>query len=71
MVKRRMRFLTWAKKDPEDETPIDYTFTWADGTVSQFTSEDEVSYSFIEMVRNAWVDTIEKIDGRWKVKIYE
>lgn len=71
MTKRRMRFITWVKKDPEDETPIDYTFTWADGTVSQFTSEDEVAYGFIKIIRNAWVDTIEKIDGRWKVKIYE
>ena len=76
---RRMRFVTWCKKDPEDETPIHYTFykKEADGKteVIHMTSEDTVSFSMLERVRQAWVKSIttgEDESGKWwNVVIYE
>jgi len=69
-MKRRMRFVTWAKKDPNDSRPIHYTFKGSDGT-QHFTSEDVVSFSTMERIRNAWVEKIELIDGVWNAVIYE
>ena len=76
---RRMRFITWCNKDPEDETFIKYTFKEkdADGNVIEkhFTSEDTCSFSFMERLRNAWVESIilvEKSWGNyWNVVLYE
>ena len=73
-MKRRMRFITWAKKDPDDETPIRYEFKGKD-RVWRFTSDDEVSYSMLERIRNAWVESIEKVSTDqgevWKAVLYE
>lgn len=80
MAKRRMRFLTWAKKDPNDETPIHYTFRMkdsADGAeyVKKFTSEDTCYFSFMEKLRSAWVEKIEKVStdtgDYWDAFLYE
>lgn len=80
MAKRRMRFVTWARKDPEDETPIRYTFRMTDPAyktecVRYFTSEDSVPFSMLERVRAAWVEKIEKREDDlgvyWEVFIYE
>ena len=77
--KRRMRFGTWCRKDLEDTTKIVYTFKmkeW-DGTVETryFTSEDVVSYSMIERIRNAWIESVERIrnefSDHWYVVLYE
>ena len=79
---RRMRFGTWCRKDPEDETPISYVFKakeWEwDGNemvektrVMHFTSEDVVSYSILRRIRKAWIESIEHADGRWNVVLYE
>ena len=68
---RRQRFVTWAKKDPDDETPIDYTFRGNDG-VHYFNSDcDYCTPSMMERIRNAWVESIKLVNGRWKVVIYE
>ena len=67
---RRTRFITWAKKDPEDTTPIRYTFKGWDKT-HHFTSEDTVSPAMMERIRWAWIEKIEKIDGRWDVILQE
>ena len=40
--KRRTRFITWCKRDPDDERKINYTFKHANGFVSHFTSDDEL-----------------------------
>lgn len=79
---RRMRFGTWCKKDVEDETPINYVFKakeweWNGGRmvretqVMHFTSEDTVTYAILSRIRNAWVESIERVDGRWNVVLYE
>lgn len=74
-MKRRMRFVTWAKKDPDDETKIFYTFRIKETDKSSktiyFTSEDTVSYSMIERIRVAWIEKIEKVNDAWNVIIYE
>lgn len=46
MAKRRTRFKTWCKRDPDDERKINYRVSDYDGKVYTFTSEDEVSLSF-------------------------
>lgn len=76
---RRMRFGTWCKKNPDDETKIVYTFKmkeW-DGTVRPlyFTSEDDVSLSMINRMRNAWIESIKRVKNEfsdhWCVVLYE
>ena len=79
---RRMRFVTWCKKDPEDETKIVYTFKmkeW-DGTMhtEHFTSETSFElgekpnpFEMLERVRYAWVESIERKDDAWHVVLYE
>lgn len=70
-MKRRMRFITWAKKDPEDTTKIIYTLKTADEGTLHFTSDDEVEYSIMQRIRYAWIERIEKVDGAWEVVLYE
>ncbi len=79
MAKRRMRFMTWARKDPDDETKIVYTFRtkeW-DGTTKTmyFTSEDTVAYSMIRRIRAAWIEKIERVQNEfedcWNIVLYE
>lgn len=76
---RRMRFGTWCKKDPTDETKIVYTFKMkeADGTrhTSYFTSEDTCSYTMLSRLREAWIESIERVKNEfsdhWAVVLYE
>ena len=67
---RRTRFVTWCRRDPDDERPIKYTFKSTDG-IQKFTSDDVVSFSTMERIRNAWIESIELIDNTWNVVIYE
>ena len=53
MGKRRTRFVTWCKRDPDDERKINYTFKHSNGCVSHFTSEDELSFHVFLKVQNA------------------
>lgn len=69
--KRRMRFITWCEKDPNDDSPIVYNFTDYNGEVHKFTSEDFVDYSMIKRIRQAWVTNIDNVDGTWYVWLYE
>ncbi len=71
MATRRMRFITWAKKDPEDETKIVYSLRAYTGEIMNFTSEDKGSFSMLERLREAWVEKIEKVNGCWHAKLYE
>lgn len=79
MAKRRMRFVTWCKKDPDDTTKIVYTFkaTECDGQkhTMYFTSEDTVPYSLIERLRYAWIEKIDRVKNEfedvWNVVLYE
>lgn len=76
---RRMRFGTWCRKDPDDETPINYTFktkdAFGDDVTMYFTSEDECSYSMIRRLYNAWIESIELVSNEfqhaWNVVLYE
>lgn len=72
---RRTRFVTWCKRDPNDDTKIIYTFRMknADGTeeTKRFTSEDEVPFWMLDRIRNAWIKSIARIDEAWIVEIYE
>ena len=74
---RRMRFITWCKKDPEDERKINYTFKHSNGYVSHFTSESELSLHEFLKVQNAWIESIELINqsenfaGEWVAVLYE
>ena len=78
-MKRRMRYGTWCKKDPEDTTKIVYTFKmkeW-DGYkhTELFTSEDPQSFSMIHRLREAWIESIERVQNdfsdHWAVILYE
>ena len=77
MGNRRMRFITWAKKDIEDKTPIKYTlFEKKSGKLFHYTSEDIVSFSTLERIRYAWIDRISYFadeNGQiwWDVYLYE
>lgn len=76
---RRMRFGTWCKKDPDDETKIVYTFKMkeGDGTVNlrYFTSDDSCSYFFLGRLREAWIESITRVqndfEDAWHVVLYE
>lgn len=79
MAKRRTRFITWCKRDVEDETPIRYTFKSkeADGqeSVEHFTSEQCVSFSLLERIRYAWIESItlesDESGNYWNAVLYE
>ena len=75
MAKRRMRFVTWAKKDINDKTPISYIFTDSEGKTTHFTSENIVSFSFMARLREAWIEKIELVDDKlgkhWIAVLYE
>lgn len=76
---RRMRFGTWCRKDPEDTTPIIYTFRMkeADGQerTERFTSEDSQSYAMLSRLRESWVESIKRVKNDsgdvWNVVLYE
>ncbi len=73
MSKRRMRFVTWCRKDPNDETKIVYTFHTYDGKSMHFTSEDDLEnpYMMLERIREAWIRKIERFPDHWEVELYE
>lgn len=71
MAKRRTRFLTWAKRDPNDERKIVYTFKESDGEVLHFTSEDIVPFSMLSRIRDAWIEQITLKDNAWYAVLYE
>lgn len=71
MAKRRMRFVTWCKKDVNDERKINYTVKTYDGKVLTFTSEEEQPRSMLVRLREAWVDKIELVNNEWNVSLYE
>lgn len=76
---RRMRFKTWAKKDPDDSTKIVYTFKakeWDGSTRTHyFTSEDNVPFSMLSRIREAWIEKVERVKNEfedvWNVVLYE
>lgn len=76
---RRMRYGTWCRKDPDDETKIVYTFhmkEW-DGYehTLYFTSEDVVDIFMLSRLREAWVKNIKRVQNEfsdhWWVELYE
>lgn len=69
--KRRTRFITWCKRDPDDERKINYEFTDCNGHQYVFTSEDELDLSLFRRVSYAWIKEIELIDDEWYVVLYE
>ena len=71
MAKRRMRFVTWCKKDVDDKRKINYTLKTQDGKILKFTSEEEQPRSMLNRVRNSWIDKIELVNNEWFVTLYE
>lgn len=70
-MKRRMRFLTWCKKDVNDERKINYTLKTYEGTVLKFTSDEEQPYSMLTRLQNAWIESIELVNNEWFAVLYE
>lgn len=78
-MSRRMRFVTWAKKDPEDTTMIKYTFHMkkSDGTeeIKHFTSDDMVNFSTMKRIQQSWIKSIERkqngTEEYWDAVLYE
>ena len=66
-----MRFVTWCKKDVDDERKINYTLKAHDGKILKFTSEEEQPHSMLNRVRNSWIDKIELVNNEWFVTLYE
>lgn len=70
-MKRRMRFVTWCKKDVNDERKINYTFKTYDNEILKFTSEEKQPFSILTRLQNAWIETIELANNEWFVVLYE
>ena len=70
-MKRRTRFITWCKRDPDDERKINYEFTDCDGHKYMFTSEDEIDWSLFRRVSRAWIKSIGLVDDEWYAILYE
>lgn len=78
-MKRRMRFITWVKKDPDDTTKIVYTFKAKERDGEEktvcFTSEDICTLSMLNRIREAWIEKIERVHNEnedyWNVVLYE
>ena len=68
---RRTRFITWCKKDINDERKINYTLLTIEGTVEKFTSEDLMPFSMFERLKNAWIENIELVSGEWYALLRE
>ena len=46
---RRTRFITWCKRDPDDERKINYTFKHANGHVSHL--QVKMNYLFMNFLK--------------------
>ena len=76
---KRMRFGTWCKKDPDDETKIVYTFKMKEWDGSEhteyFTSEDQQSFSMLHRLRDSWIESIDRVknefEDAWNVVLSE
>ena len=71
MAKRRMRFVTWCRKDINDERKINYTFKTYDGKVLKFTSDEEQPYSMLGRLQDAWIERIDLVNNEWFASLYE
>ena len=69
--KRRTRFVTWCKRDPDDERKINYEFTDCNRHQYVFTSEDEVDLGLFRKISQAWIKNIELVDNEWYAVLYE
>lgn len=79
MAKRRTRVRTWAKRDPNDERKIHWTFTTWNGKTIKATSEQE--YAEINRTENillnpnrlgeAWIKSINLVNNEWHIVCYE
>lgn len=66
-----MKFIDWCKKDPNDNRKINYVFTEWDGTKQFFTSEDELTPSWIFRLQEAYVQRIRLVGNEWYVQLTE
>lgn len=71
MAKRRMRFVTWCKKDEDDDRKINYYFKTWNGSIMMFTSEDLMPVSMLGRLQRAWIEKIDLIDNEWHAHLYE
>ena len=67
-------FKDWCKLDADDDTPIDYQLSWIDADdvehIEWFSSEDKVDFITFEMISNSQIESIDKVNGRWKANLY-
>ena len=70
-MKRRMRFITWCKKDVNDERKINYTLKTYEGTTLKFTSDEEQPYSMLVRLQDAWIEKLELVNNEWFAILYE
>ena len=68
---KRMRFLTWCKKDINDERKINYTIKTYENEVIKFTSDEPQTNSMLRRLQEMWIDKIELINNEWFVSLYE
>lgn len=68
---RRTRFQTWAKRNPDDTTPMRITFNTYDDKVMHLESGKEISYSLMWRVQSAWIESVNLINDEWHIVIYE
>ena len=66
-----MKFVTWCKKDVNDERKINYTLKTYDDKVLNFTSEEEQQRSMLIRLQNAWIDKIKLVNNEWFANLYE
>ncbi len=66
---RRMRFKTWANKDPWDETPMHVVYKVGDGRTLFFESGEKISRGLLEELRDAWVENVELRKDGWHIAL--
>ena len=70
-MEKRMTFLTWAKKDPNDETPLKIVLKPSKGRAMKFSSEKAITFAEMERLRRAYVRKVEKVNDVWEIELYE
>lgn len=71
IMKKRERFITWARKDENDPTPLKITLKTKSGEKLHFSTDKPVSYSEMYRIQDAWIESIELKNGFWVCKLYE
>lgn len=71
MKNKRERFITWARTDENDPTPLKITLKTKSNEKLYFSTDKPVSFSEMHRIQNAWVESINKKGGFWICQLYE